>query len=137
MVEKKQKEEREGLKSLGGDGAMDIEKKVLMKRWLGKVAVSIKRISNRRKIWWIGDGRQGAVPATQNLKLIAPVHGIELKKFFAKELQQQPQFGAKFKFNPFFFSWNICKAEIAKARRQKEQRCARFMQYFRANKEKR
>ena len=137
MVEKKQKEEREGLKSLGGDGAMDIEKKVLMKRWLGKVAVSIKRISNRRKIWWIGDGRQGAVPATQNLKLIAPVHGIELKKFFARELATTRSFGKM----PFFPTLVIIVAEIEAMiqtnERLKAEKYARFMQYFRANKEKR
>ena len=84
-----------------------------------------------KRIWWIGDGQQGAVPATQSLKLITPAHGIELKKFFEKELQHQPQFGVKFKFNPFLFSWNICKAEIAKARRQKEQKKERFLAFLR------
>ena len=130
--------EIEELKSLGGDGAMESKKKELTKRLIGKVAVFIERIRNNwhfgkrggERILWHGD-EQGAVPTTQSLKRIKPPIGADLRKFFEKEGQQQPQFGVKFKFNPYLFSWNICKAEIAKARRQKEQKKARFLAFLR------
>ena len=112
-----------------------MEEKKKIQRWIGKVAVFIERIGNsfnrRKRIWWIGDGQQGAVPATQNLKLIAPVHGIELKKFFAKELE-----ATALGKMPFFPTLIIIDAQIKERIKEQErlrsEKYARFMRSFRA-----
>jgi len=118
---------------------VEMEEKKQIRWWIGKVALFVERIRNsfnrRKRIWWHGDGRQGAVPTTQNLKLIAPVYGKELKKFIAKELKESEQFFGRM---PFFPSLAIIVAGI-EARRKEYERLrsakeARFLQYIRGMK---
>ena len=124
-----------------------MEEKKEIRWWIGKVALFVERIRNsfnrRKKILWTGDWQGGAVlhGGNQLLRVVKPsiTYGERLrKKFFEKELEATKECFSKMRFFP---SLIILEAEIAarikEHERLRSEKYARFMQYFRANKEKR